>query len=221
MVWIGGPQEDGSRELFCQFRIERVDAKERLRRIEHQVFSVLKTVFLGVEDYPAMRRTLSELGTRLRGRVGDAAKGDADAARAFLDWLRADNYVMLGLLRYQFGAAVGGPLLENRLFFFASYDQQRRNFPAISTTNDPAFFDTVDRGTTGAGLKAPSRALSDARIDSTLAFLTSLTGEGVVLHWEACGGELFYSYRRDGGPTGSLMACVGWSDGGRPTEPAP
>ena len=29
--------------------------------------------------------------------------------------------------RYQFGAAVGGPLLENRLFFFASYDQQRRN----------------------------------------------------------------------------------------------
>ena len=79
--------------------------------------------------------------------------------------------------RYQFGAAGGGPLLENRLFFFASYDQQRRNFPAISTTNDPAFFDTVDRGTAGAGLKAPSRALSDAQIDSTLAFLTSLTGE--------------------------------------------
>ena len=79
--------------------------------------------------------------------------------------------------RYQFGGAVGGPLLENRLFFFASHDQQRRNFPAISTTSDPAFFDTVDRGTAGAGLKAPSRALSDAQIDSTLAFLTSLTGE--------------------------------------------
>ena len=79
--------------------------------------------------------------------------------------------------RYQFGAAGGGPLLENRLFFFASYDQQRRNFPAISTTDDPAFFDSVDRGTAGAGLKAPSRALSDAQIDSTLAFLTSLTGE--------------------------------------------
>ena len=30
---------------------------------------------------------------------------------------------------------------------------------------------------TGAGLKAPSRALSDAQIDSTLAFLASLTGE--------------------------------------------
>ena len=79
--------------------------------------------------------------------------------------------------RYQFGGAVGGPLLENRLFFFASHDQQRRNFPAVSTTSDPAYFDTVDRGTTGAGLKAPTRALTDAQIDSTLAFLNSLTGE--------------------------------------------
>ncbi|HEY7055373.1 MAG TPA: hypothetical protein VH458_02550, partial [Vicinamibacterales bacterium] len=101
VVWIGGPQEDGSRELLCQFYIERVDARERLRRIEHQVFSVLKSVFLGVEDYPAMMRGLSELGSRLRPRHDGA--GGTDAARAFLDWLRADNYVMLGLLRYQFG----------------------------------------------------------------------------------------------------------------------
>ena len=57
------------------------------------------------------------------------------------------------------------------------YDQQRRNFPAISTTSDPGFFDSVDRGTAGAGLKAPSRLLTDAQIDSTLAFLKSLTGE--------------------------------------------
>jgi hypothetical protein len=79
--------------------------------------------------------------------------------------------------RYQFGAAVGGPLLQNRLFFFGSYDQQRRNFPAISTTSDPVFFDSVDRGAADPGLKAPSRALSDAQIDSTLAFLIGLTGE--------------------------------------------
>jgi Carboxypeptidase regulatory-like domain/TonB dependent receptor len=78
--------------------------------------------------------------------------------------------------RYQFGGTVGGPVLADRLFFFASYDQQRRNFPAVSTTNDPGYFDTVDRGTTGAGLKAPP-ALTDAQIDSTLVFLKSLTGE--------------------------------------------
>jgi len=101
IVWIGGPREDGSRELYCQFRIERVEARDRLRRIEHQVFSVLKTVFLGVEDFPAMRRGVAELAPRLRDRTGGSK--DADAARAFLDWLLADNYVMLGVERYTFG----------------------------------------------------------------------------------------------------------------------
>jgi len=76
VVWIGGPQEDGSRELYCQFRIERIEARDRLRRIEHQVFSVLKAVFLG--------------DTALHG-------GEV------LDWLLADNYVMLGIERYTFG----------------------------------------------------------------------------------------------------------------------
>jgi hypothetical protein len=79
--------------------------------------------------------------------------------------------------RYQFGGAIGGPLLEDRLFFFASYDQQRRNFPALSTTSDPGYFETVDRGTSGAGLKAPARALTDTQIDAALAFLKELTGE--------------------------------------------
>jgi len=102
VVWIGGSQEDGSHELLCQFHIERVDAREKLRRIEHQVFSVLKAVFLGVEDYPAMIRGVSELGSRLRPRH-ETSKSRTEAARAFLDWLRADNFVMLGLLRYQFG----------------------------------------------------------------------------------------------------------------------
>jgi glutamate dehydrogenase len=101
VVWIGGPTDDGSRELYCQFRIERVEARERLRRIEHQVFAVLKTVFLGVEDFPAMRRAITELAPRLRDRR--QGSGDADAARAFLDWLRTENYVMLGVQRYAFG----------------------------------------------------------------------------------------------------------------------
>jgi len=101
VVWIGGPQEDGSRELYCQFRIERVEARDRLRRIEHQVFSVLKAVFLGVEDFPAMRRGIAELAPRLRDRRGGSK--EADAARSFLEWLMADNYVMLGVERYTFG----------------------------------------------------------------------------------------------------------------------
>jgi glutamate dehydrogenase len=95
---IGPRTEDGSRELFCQFRIERIEARERLRRIEHQVFSVLKTVVLAVEDFPAMVRAARDIGPRLRSRRGDA--GDAESAKAFLDWLLSDNYVLIGMLRY-------------------------------------------------------------------------------------------------------------------------
>ena len=39
----------------------------------------------------------------------------------------------------QFGAALGGPLLRNRLFWFAAYDQQLRNFPFTVVPQDPNF----------------------------------------------------------------------------------
>ncbi len=48
VVHVGGHGEEGSQELFCQFRIERVDRTDRMRRLEHQIFSLLKSVFLAV-----------------------------------------------------------------------------------------------------------------------------------------------------------------------------
>jgi glutamate dehydrogenase len=98
IAWIGGATEDGSRELFCQFRIERVEAPDRLRRIEHQVYSLLKSVFLAVEDHREMRQGAADLAARLRGRDGQPAS--ADQARAFLAWLFDDNFVHLGALHY-------------------------------------------------------------------------------------------------------------------------
>src|SRR5262245_31564682 len=57
VVWIGDSHEEGSRECYCHFQIEPVESKERLRRIEHEVFSVLKCVFLAVQDFKDMKRT--------------------------------------------------------------------------------------------------------------------------------------------------------------------
>ena len=102
IVAIGGPQEDGSKESFCHFQIERVESKERLRRIEHEIFSVLKTVLTAVEDFQDMVRMAREIGPRLRSRRGQP--GDAESARAFLDWLLADNYILIGMARYRLGA---------------------------------------------------------------------------------------------------------------------
>src|SRR5688572_615165 len=101
IVALGPAPEEGSRESFCHFRIERVDSKERLARIEHEIYSVLKAVFLAVEDFDDMRRAVKDLGPGLRDRKAGA--GRVEAARGFLDWLLDDNYIFLGTVKYRLG----------------------------------------------------------------------------------------------------------------------
>lgn len=72
--------------------------------------------------------------------------------------------------RQQFGGAIGGPIVRDRLFFFFTYDNSRRNFPGLAAFFNPNYLSTVDRATLG------SRGLSDTQIDASLGFLNSLTG---------------------------------------------
>ncbi len=74
-------------------------------------------------------------------------------------------------VRQQFGGAVGGPILKDRLFFFFSYDQQKRNFPGLARFTSPTFLNTPNRTLLTA------RGLSNTQIDNSLGFLNSLTGE--------------------------------------------
>ena len=77
-------------------------------------------------------------------------------------------------LRQQFGGTLGGPIFKDKLFFFFSYDQQKRNFPglaAFQNGNNVIFLNTVNRTTLNA------RGVSDDQINKTVTFLNSLTGE--------------------------------------------
>lgn len=74
-------------------------------------------------------------------------------------------------LREQFGGTVGGPILKNKLFFFFSYDQQKRNFPGLAVFSNPGYLNTVNRALLA------TRGLTGTQIDNTLGFLNSLTGE--------------------------------------------
>src|SRR5438876_7712972 len=74
-------------------------------------------------------------------------------------------------VRYQFGGAVGGPIVKDKAFFFFSYDQQKRNFPGVAVFSTANYLNTVSRPTLTA------RGLTTPQIDSALSFLTSLTGE--------------------------------------------
>lgn len=76
-------------------------------------------------------------------------------------------------VRQQWGGAVGGPIVKDKLFFFFSYDQQARNFPGIATFTNQNFLNTVNR----TALTSPTRNVTNAQIDSALAFLVSVSGE--------------------------------------------
>ncbi len=100
IAWIGEPHEEGIKESYCYFQIEPVDSKERLRRIEHEIFCVLKCVFLAVEDFQAMLGLTKEISRRLRTKTDSEP---IESARTFIEWLLDENYVFLGIARYSVG----------------------------------------------------------------------------------------------------------------------
>lgn len=75
-------------------------------------------------------------------------------------------------VRHQFGGSIGGPIKKDKVFFFFSYDEQRRNFPGLAIFTVPSYLSTVNRAT----LMAAPRNLTNAQIDGALTFLNSLTG---------------------------------------------
>ena len=91
-------------------------------------------------------------------------------------------------VRYQFGGTVGGPIVKDSLFFFFSYDEQRRNFPGVANFSTSNYLSTVNLCTSAgapgcstalfnASLKNPNRILTDNQINSVLSFINSMTGE--------------------------------------------
>jgi hypothetical protein len=76
-------------------------------------------------------------------------------------------------VRHQFGGTIGGPIAKDKVFFFFSYDEQRRNFPGLGVFSSPGFLNTVQRPT----LMLPRINLTNAQIDQAIAFLNNETGQ--------------------------------------------
>jgi len=73
--------------------------------------------------------------------------------------------------RKQFGGTIGGPIMRDKLFFFFSYDQQKRNFPGVAAPTNTNFFNTYNEAL------LTSRGLTAAQAQGALAFARSLSGE--------------------------------------------
>lgn len=101
--------------------------------------------------------------------------------------------------RQQFGGTIGGPIVQDRLFFFFSYDQQAQNFPAVAAFPTPSLLNpitisnpasratplacttTATGNTSSNGLTVGEslfcRNVTQTQVDSGLSFLRGLTGE--------------------------------------------
>ncbi|MCG6925203.1 MAG: NAD-glutamate dehydrogenase, partial [Acidobacteria bacterium] len=101
IVSFGKIQEEGSRESYTFFQLEPLESRDRRRRMEHEVFSLLKAVFLAVDDFTEMQRSCRDLVSRLRSPRGD--EGQLASARAFVEWLFDDNYIFMGTVSYRVG----------------------------------------------------------------------------------------------------------------------
>jgi len=73
-------------------------------------------------------------------------------------------------VRHQFGGTIGGPIVKDKAFFFFSYDQQKRNFPGLAIFGQNGYLNSANRSAIIA------RGLTGAQIDSTLNFLSSISG---------------------------------------------
>lgn len=90
-------------------------------------------------------------------------------------------------LRQQWGGTIGGPIVKDRLFFFFSYDQQKRNFPGLSTFSQASFLSSANVACLTAPVGAPAAAcgttspngkgLTVNQVNSVLGVLNSFTGE--------------------------------------------
>jgi len=82
-------------------------------------------------------------------------------------------------VRRQWGASAGGPIRQDKLFWFLAYDQHQRNFPGVARANQPeAFFASPSAQTiqTLAARIGTSPAAALASWNNTISELNGLLG---------------------------------------------
>src|SRR3984893_9355827 len=101
-----------------------------------------------------------------------AATNPFSIATSYVDGVVGSGAVKPHDLRQQFGGSVGGAMIRSKLFYFYAYDQQVRNFPAISSPADPNFYALTPTQRALLG----NRGVTAAKVNAALNYLDGLTG---------------------------------------------
>jgi hypothetical protein len=102
--------------------------------------------------------------------------------------------------RQQFGPSVGGAIKKDKLFYFLSYDQQKRAFPAVivpgassfltQTGTAPGFSNVLNfyQGLTGPQDRAGSQWLGLSRVDYNITNNNQISTTVNILRWDSPNG---------------------------------
>ncbi len=93
-------------------------------------------------------------------------------ATTYIDGVVTSGVVKPHDLRQQFGGSIGGAAIADKLFYFYTFDQQRRGYPAVSSPGYASFYSLT---ATQSALLA-NRGVSLAKVNAALNYLNSLTG---------------------------------------------
>ena len=124
--------------------------------------------------------TVSKSGTEtLHGSAfylnRDSALGASNPysiATTYVDGVIASGVVKPHDLRQQFGGSIGGAVIGGKLFYFYTFDEQRRDYPAVSSPVYPGFYSLTSMQRALLG----NRGVSAAKVNAALNYLNSLTG---------------------------------------------
>jgi hypothetical protein len=169
--------------------------------------------------------TVSKSGTnQLHGAgfylIRDNALGASNPfsiATTYLDGVVTSGVVKPHDVRQQFGGSIGGAVVPDRLFYFYTFDEQRRGFPAVSSPGFAGFYSLTDM----QRALLSSRGVGLAKVNAALNYLNSLTGlvprrqdqtvNFLKLDWQAAARHRLsveYNRARSDAPSGVRSAAV-------------
>ncbi len=107
-----GPAAAGTtRESVIYIEFERAGARAR-HDLALAIDRTLSDVRAAVTDWPAMLKALRDAAKALAVNPPPVAPHQANESIAFLDWLAADNFTLLGVRQYDLSADLDDPAME-------------------------------------------------------------------------------------------------------------
>ena len=134
----GTRRGDGQRESFIHIHVDGLDDEAARADVVHALEGVLADVRVSVQDWRPMLARASDIIADLRSNPPPLPAAEIAEAIQFLEWLAADNFILLGARDYDFksnGASLE-PNFETGLGLLRSRDMrplQRWNQPLAIT----------------------------------------------------------------------------------------